>query len=189
MIQLVGLFYIAYRGRIRLDIFRIVPGRFLEIEGGFMRRIVLFISTILLVTVGIAFAQQTQDKPKEGQAAEPAPTPIPAADAAKKNPVKPTPEGLAEARKLYGYHCAMCHGKDGDGKGDLAEQMKLDLKDWRDSSSISKYTDGELFYIITNGRGKMVGGEGDRTKDEVRWNLVSLVRAFGQKTSASTPKS
>jgi len=28
--------------------------------------------------------------------------------------------------------------------------------------------DGELFYIITNGRGKMVGGEGDRTKDEVR---------------------
>ena len=45
------------------------------------------------------------------------------------------------------------------------------------------------FYIITNGRGKMVGGEGDRTKDEVRWNLVSLVRAFGQKTSASTPKS
>ena len=189
MLRLVGLFYIAYRGRIRLDIFRIVPGRFLEIEGCFVRRIGLFISAILLATVGIAFAQQTQDKPKEGKAAEPAPTPIPAADAAKKNPVKPTPEGLAEARKLYGYHCAMCHGKDGDGKGDLAEQMKLDLKDWHDSSSISKYTDGELFYIITNGRGKMVGGEGDRTKDEVRWNLVSLVRAFGQKTSASTPKS
>ena len=101
-----------------------------------MRRIGLFISAILLATIGIAFAQQTQDKPKEGQAAEPAPTPIPATDAAKKNPVKPTPEGLAEARKLYGYHCAMCHGKDGDGKGDLAEQMKLDLKDWRDSSSI-----------------------------------------------------
>ena len=159
------------------------------ILGGFMRRIGLFISAILLATVGIAFAQHTQDKPKEGQAAEPAPTPIPAADAAKKNPVKPTPEGLAEARKLYGYHCAMCHGKDGDGKGDLAEQMKLDLKDWRDSSSISKYADGELFYIITNGRGKMVGCEGDRTKDEVRWNLVSLVRSFGQKTSASTPKS
>lgn len=96
---------------------------------------------------------------------------------------------MAEARKLYGYHCAMCHGKEGDGKGDLAEQMKLDLKDWRDASSISKYTDGELFYIITNGRGKMVGGEGDRTKDEMRWNLVSLVRSFGQKTSAPTPKS
>ena len=42
-------------------------------------------------------------------------------------------------------------------------------------------TDGELFYVITNGRGKMVGGEGDRTKDDIRWNLVNLVRSFGEK--------
>jgi hypothetical protein len=27
----------------------------------------------------------------------------------------------------------------------------------------------------------MVGGEGDRTKEEVRWNLVNLVRSFGKK--------
>jgi hypothetical protein len=33
-------------------------------------------------------------------------------------------------------------------------------------------TDDELFYIITNGRGKMVGGEGDRTKEEVRWTAL-----------------
>ena len=52
---------------------------------------------------------------------------------------------------MYGYHCAMCHGKDGDGKGDLAEQMKLNLKNWPNASSISKYTDGELFYVVTNG--------------------------------------
>jgi mono/diheme cytochrome c family protein len=105
-----------------------------------------------------------------------------AADAQKKNPVKPTADGLAEAKKLYGYHCAMCHGKDGDGKGDLAAQMKLELNDWCNPSSISKLTDGELFCIITNGRGKMVGGEGDRTKEEVRWNLVNLVRSFGKKS-------
>jgi hypothetical protein len=44
---------------------------------------------------------------KDAQSAEPAPPPVPAADAQKKNPVKPTPDGLAEAKKLYGYHCAM----------------------------------------------------------------------------------
>lgn len=152
-----------------------------------MRRIGLFVCAVLLAAAGIGLAQQTKDKPNSGQAAEPAPAPIPADAAAKKNPVKPTPDGLAEARKLYGYHCAMCHGKDGDGKGDLAEQMKLDLRDWRDPNSITKYTDGELFYIITNGRGKMVGGEGDRTKEEIRWNLVNLVRSFGQKTASATP--
>jgi len=61
--------------------------------------------------------------------------------------------------------------------------MKLELNDWRNTASISKYTDGALFYIIINGRGKMVGGEGDRTKEEVRWNLVNLVnlvRSFGR---------
>jgi len=110
-------------------------------------------------------------------------------DVAKKNPVSPTPEGLAEARKLYGYHCAMCHGKDGDGKGDLATEMKLELHDWRDASSIEKMTDGELFWIISNGKGKMLGGEGDRTPEKTRWNLVNLVRSFGKKGGADKTKS
>jgi mono/diheme cytochrome c family protein len=153
-----------------------------------MRRISLLICAVLLAAAGISFAQQASDKGKSGQTAEPAAAPIPADVAAKKNPVKVTPEGLAEAKKLYGYHCAMCHGKDGDGKGDLAEQMKLQLKDWRDPNSLTRYTDGELFYIVTNGRGQMVGGEGDRTKEEVRWNLVSLVHSFGQKPAESSAK-
>ncbi|HXY00426.1 MAG TPA: cytochrome c [Candidatus Limnocylindrales bacterium] len=147
-----------------------------------MRRIVLFLSAVLLGGLGAALAQQQEpkDKPKDAQAAEPA-TPISSDDASKRNPVKPTSEGLAEARKLYGFHCAMCHGKDGDGKGDLAGDMKLNLSDWRDPNALAKYTDGALFYIITNGRGKMVGGEGDRTKEEIRWNLVHLVRSFAKK--------
>jgi hypothetical protein len=46
--------------------------------------------------------------------------------------------------------------------------MKLNLKDWRNPDSLAKMTDGELFYVITNGRGKMTGGEGDRTKETTR---------------------
>jgi mono/diheme cytochrome c family protein len=142
-----------------------------------MRRALLFLGAVLLITFGAAFARQ-----KENSQTEQAPGPVPAEDAAKKNPVRPASDGLAQARKLYGYHCAMCHGKDGDGKGDLADSMKLQLNDWRNPESISKYTDGALFYIITNGRGKMVGGEGDRTKEELRWNLVNLVRSFAKRT-------
>jgi mono/diheme cytochrome c family protein len=131
------------------------------------------------------FARPKAHVLQEPQAA--APAPIPAEDAAKKNPVKPTPEVVAEAKKLYGYHCAMCHGKSGDGKGDLAADMKLELKDWRNPESLAKMTDGELFYIITNGRGKMTGGEGDRTREELRWNLVNVVRAFAKKDGAAKP--
>ena len=98
--------------------------------------------------------------------------------------MKSTPEGLAEAKRLYKYHGAMCHGDEGDGKGDLAVQMKLELKDWRNPDSLAKMTDGELFYIITNGRGKMTGAEGDRTKETTRGNLVNRVRSFSSKPAA-----
>jgi mono/diheme cytochrome c family protein len=108
-------------------------------------------------------------------------------DIAKKNPVAPTSEGLAEARKFFGYNCAMCHGKEGDGKGDLAQDMKLELHDWRDPSSIEKMTDGELFWIISNGKGKMPGNS-DREKETMRWKYVNLVRSFGKKAAAAADK-
>ena len=142
-----------------------------------MRTKLVLFAAILFTAFGFAHARQT----KVAQSADPAPAPIPAADAAMKNPVKPTPENLAEAKRLFGYHCAMCHGENGDGKGDLAVSMKLDLKNWQNPASLEKMTDGELFYIITNGRGKMTGGEGDRTKPELRWSLVNYVRSFAKK--------
>jgi mono/diheme cytochrome c family protein len=150
-----------------------------------MRRIPFVLGVFLLASFGSIVA-------KQGATQEKSDTPeykLTPEDIARKNPVPPTPEGIAEARKLFGYHCAMCHGKDGDGKGDLAEEMKLTLHDWRDPSSIEKMTDGELFYIISNGKGKMLGGEGDRTPEKMRWNLVNLVRSFGKKGAAEKPKS
>lgn len=141
-----------------------------------MRRTLIVLGAFLLASFGVSRAKQgtTQEKPS---ATEPKLTPE---DAAKKNPFPPTPEGLAEVRKLFGYNCAMCHGKTGDGKGDLAADMKLELKDWRDPASLEKMTDGEMFWIISNGKGKMPG-EGDRSKERIRWNFVNLVRSFAKK--------
>ena len=151
-----------------------------------MSRMRMFSAGVLFLGLATGFvAGFAQPKRVMSQTPQSAEAPIPAEDAAKKNPVTPTPEGMAAAKKLFGYHCAMCHGKDGDGKGDLATEMKLELKDWRDPNSLAKMTDGELFYIITNGRGKMTGGEGDRTKEEVRWNLVNVVRAFAKKDATA----
>jgi mono/diheme cytochrome c family protein len=107
-------------------------------------------------------------------------------DVARVNPVKSTPEGLAEARRVYGYDCAMCHGEHGDGKGELVESMKLTMHDWRDSASLEGKTDGEIFYIITKGKGKMMG-EGDRQSEKLRWNLVNLVRSFAAKSAPPKP--
>lgn len=154
-----------------------------------MKQSFLIAGVVALASFGIPVMHQNlaQEKPKGTTSSEIEYKPTPE-DLAKKNPVPPTPEGLAEARKLFGYHCAMCHGKDGDGKGDLAEQMKLELHDWRDPAALTNRSDGELFYIISNGKGKMLGGEGDRTTEKVRWNLVNLVRSFGKKGNGEKPK-
>lgn len=143
-----------------------------------MRKAPFVLGVLLLANFMILYAKpkRTQEKPAS---TEPKMTPE---DAAKKNPVAPTPEGLAEVRKLFGFNCAMCHGKTGDGKGDLAADMKLELHDWRDPASLEKMTDGELFWIITNGKGKMLG-EGDRCSEKVRWNFVNLVRSFAKKAT------
>jgi mono/diheme cytochrome c family protein len=148
-----------------------------------MRRFLLVLGALLLASSGALSAQQsdTQEKPKDSQAAT-SDSKIPPEEAARKNPVPSTPEGLAEARRFYKYQCTMCHGENGDGKGDLVETMKLKMNDWRDASSLEGRSDGELFYILTNGRGAMVG-QGDRTKEDMRWKLINLVRSFSKKDS------
>jgi mono/diheme cytochrome c family protein len=105
---------------------------------------------------------------------------IPAEASKLANPVKPTASSLAAGKKTYGFDCAMCHGKDGDGKGELATDMKLKLVDYRDPASLKDMTDGDMFYIIKNGKGDMTG-EGDRSKPDEIWNLVNYVRSLAQK--------
>lgn len=102
---------------------------------------------------------------------------VPQQERQKVNPVKPTAESIASAKKTYGYDCAMCHGEKGNGKGDTANDMKLSLKDWSNPATLKGMSDGELYYIISNGKGKMPA-EGDRAKPDRIWNLVIYVRSF-----------
>jgi cytochrome c5 len=151
-----------------------------------MKRSLLVASTILFAGLLVSWAGLcAQDNPKADDYK------ISEADIARVNPVKSSPEGLAEARKVFGYDCEMCHGAKGDGKGEVVESMKLTMRDWRDPATLAKVTDGEIFYIITKGKGKMMA-EGDRVPEKLRWNLVNLVRVMAakgggeQKSAAAT---
>jgi hypothetical protein len=154
-----------------------------------MRKVLLVLAAILAASFAMAWAKQepTPEKPKDTQAATDG-YKISQEDIDKKNPVKPSPEGLAAARKIYGYDCAMCHGDKGDGKGDIVESMKLTMHDWRDAASLEGKTDGEIFFIITKGKGKMMG-EGDRLPETMRWNMVNLVRSYSKKDAGDKPAS
>jgi mono/diheme cytochrome c family protein len=84
---------------------------------------------------------------------------------------------------MYGYDCLLCHGKDGDVKGELVESMNLKLRDWRDPEALKPFTDGELFYIITKGKGYMPAEEG-RRKPEECWQVVNYIRSLAKKSAA-----
>jgi cytochrome c5 len=143
--------------------------------------------------IGVCDAYQSTTQETSGQAQSPSDEyKVTSEDIARKNPVKSSPEGLSEAKRVFRYDCAMCHGEQGDGKGEIVESMKLTMHDWHDPASLAGKTDGELFYIITKGKGKMMG-EGDRQAEKLRWNLVNLVRSLAakggsEKSAAATPR-
>jgi mono/diheme cytochrome c family protein len=145
--------------------------------GGFL--LVPYLSFALQLNPSQQKSQQDQKEATASQETKPSSTD-------RKNPIKPTPENLADAKKFYGYDCAMCHGAAGDGKGDLAASMGLKVNDWHDSSTLAAMSDGEIFDVIAKGKGKMTG-EGDRASSEKVWELVNYVRSFAKK-EGTVPK-
>jgi mono/diheme cytochrome c family protein len=132
-------------------------------------------------------AQQTQT---------PTPTPaqksnayaaIPVEAAKAPNPVKSGPDSLARGKKWWNIDCAMCHGADGNGKGETAQDMKLTIADFTDPNTLKDRTDGELFYVIKNGHQDMPP-EGPRVKTEENWDLVNYVRSLAKKKPDSEQK-
>jgi mono/diheme cytochrome c family protein len=113
-------------------------------------------------------------------------SPIPVTEIRRANPVKPTAESIAEGKKIYGYDCAGCHGITGNGKTDAGKQMKV--PDFTDPDALKDHTDGQMFYVIKNGRGAMPL-EGDRVKEEQIWDLVNYVRSLASKKPAAEGKS
>ncbi len=142
----------------------------------------LFVVMVVCGLFGACAAQEAQ-KPAETQSKAEEEKPVPAkagGELAKlANPVKATAESIASGRKVYAIDCEMCHGKAGAGDGDLAADMKLKLKDYRDPATLKDMSDSEMYSIILNGKGQMTGEEG-RLKEHQIWNLVNYVRSLAK---------
>jgi mono/diheme cytochrome c family protein len=151
-------------------------------------------STILLailLTVAGLGAQEKQEKkeqpaPASGPTAstQGAPAPhaftISAEDKARKNPARFTEVSVERGKKIYLTQCALCHGNNGDGKGEMVEEMKINPPDFTKPETLKERTDGELFAIIGAGKDPMPGQSG-RMTDLHRWNLVNYLRALSGK--------
>ena len=93
------------------------------------------------------------------------------------NPVRPTAESLGQGKKYYGYDCAMCHGQNGNGKGEVDAGQKL--PDFTNPDTMKDMNDGEMFCSLKNGRGHMPL-ENIRVTPNELWNLVNYVRSLSK---------
>ena len=102
----------------------------------------------------------------------------PAASAAKKNPVAPTPDSIAAGQKIYSKTCAMCHGKSGDADGPAVIELNIHPARLSDPQ-LQTESDGALFWKITTGK-KPMPAYGKRLSETDRWNLVNYVRTLSK---------
>jgi mono/diheme cytochrome c family protein len=98
-----------------------------------------------------------------------------------KNPVKPTPLAIAEARDHFADHCAVCHANDGSGKTQINEGLYPPAPDLCQAGT-RNLTDGEMFYIVKNGI-RFTGMPGWGGEDEDNWELVLFIRHLPNLTS------
>ena len=138
-----------------------------------LQEIVLVVLAVLALTIALG-AQQAQP-PAKGTEYK-----VPPEAAQKANPVKPSPESLAKAKKLYAIDCAMCHGDNGNGKTDIATSMELTLDDWTDPKTLAGREDWELFNVIRVGKDKMPPESSGRATDNEVWNLIIYLRTFSK---------
>ncbi|SPF42419.1 putative cytochrome c family protein [Candidatus Sulfotelmatobacter kueseliae] len=149
-----------------------------------MSRFALVLPALVVCVLALS-AQQPASAPAAQNSPSYAVIPVDAAKAP--NPVKSTPESLARAKKWWTLDCVMCHGKDGDGKGETATDMKLTIADFTDPATLKDRTDGEIFYIIKNGHQDMPP-EGPRIKTDEGWDLVNYVRSLAKKKPEAEQK-
>lgn len=156
-----------------------------------MRKLYVFGICLFLLSPAMAWSQEKQ--PQQGtqpaQATSPSTESAPhefvitPEEKARKNPTAFTEESVEKGKKLFGTQCVMCHGKTGNGKGDLAVVMHVSPPDFNKPDTLAKRTDGELFAIINKGSASMPG-EAKRLKENQTWDLINFLRTFEGKKPA-----
>jgi len=87
--------------------------------------------------------------------------------------------GDAEAGKaVFSKKCALCHGKEGEGKDSIAKMMKVEMPHLG-SKEVQAKSDADLQKIIDEGTGKMKPVKG--LSDADKSNVIAFVRSLATK--------
>ena len=101
------------------------------------------------------------------------------------NPVPLTEETLKLGQARFNVYCSPCHDRTGSGQG-IVNKREPTFKPGNlvGDDRLRQMADGELFYVMTNGRRTMPSYRYQLSEQE-RWSVVYYVRAL-QRATAGT---
>jgi len=102
----------------------------------------------------------------------------------KTNPVTVDQAVLDRGHQRYQIYCAPCHDARGDGKGILFQRGNVPTASLH-QEKILNYADGEIFDVITNGRGLMASYRWPIPPAD-RWAIVAYVRELERERQERT---
>lgn len=93
------------------------------------------------------------------------------------NPLANQKNAIVQGRKLYLQRCASCHGKNGEGSGNIPALV---------DGNIESVTPGEVFWFVTHGNPKNGMPSWAQLPENQRWRIVSYVKSLGLSQTEST---
>lgn len=101
-----------------------------------------------------------------------------------KNPIEPGKEAYTRGEERYQIYCSPCHGVRGAGNGNVVGPYPKFVQPPPAliSEKIKGWTDGQIYHIITIGRGLM-GSYSYQITPEDRWKLILYIRKLQEHDS------
>ncbi len=123
-----------------------------------MQRRLLFPALLLLASFALAAAGDGAWLAK-----------VPEKDRGRANPLATDPDAPVAGAKLFRQHCAQCHGDDALGRGKKPALI---------SGRVQKATEGELFWLLTNGSMKNGMPSWSQLPEPQRWQLIAFLKTL-----------
>jgi mono/diheme cytochrome c family protein len=93
------------------------------------------------------------------------------------NPMAITAQMLQRGQQRFQINCSPCHGATGEGNGITKKIGAMGVVANLHDKRIVEMADGELFYVISNGRNNM-GAYGANVTVQDRWAIIAYLRAL-----------
>jgi mono/diheme cytochrome c family protein len=94
------------------------------------------------------------------------PSRVPQRARARKSPLGDDADARLAGKKLFTRHCAECHGESGEG---TKRGPRLD-------AAVNRATEGEIFWLITNGIVQRGMPGWSKLPEPQRWQIIAFLR-------------